>query len=256
MESNPLVATQIIQVKNNLVETNPLSIVNETRLGLTVNGEPWLSFLCTPLQQIELAIGFLYNENIINSLPEIADARLCEAGDNVDVWLTFSAEKPNSWLRTSGCSGGFTAERSPKGNTTIPVTITLTHNEIFELVHQLFEHQRLYQESGGIHISALSDGKDLILSAEDIGRHNTLDKLAGLKLLQQITIPTKILITSGRVTSEMMQKALRLQAEIVITRTSPSAMSMQMSQENGITLIGYAKRTQFNIYTHPERILP
>ncbi|MGB9640248.1 MAG: formate dehydrogenase accessory sulfurtransferase FdhD, partial [Anaerolineales bacterium] len=161
----------------------------------------------------------------------------------------------NSWLRTSGCSGGFTAEGSRKPNHKFPVTVTLTYKEIFALVHQLFEHQRLYQESGGIHISALSDGKVLLFSAEDIGRHNTLDKLAGMKLLQQITTPTKILITSGRVTSEMMQKALRLQAEIVITRTSPSALSMEMALENGITLIGYAKRTQFNIYTHPERIL-
>ncbi len=256
METIPLINTQIIQVKNGTVETRPLSIVNESRLGLTVNGESWLSFLCTPVNQIELAIGFLYNENVINSLDQIADARLCNDGDNVDVWLNFSAKQPNSWMRTSGCSGGFTTDKSPSNPQTFSSSVTLTHTDIFDLIHQLFEHQHLYQESGGIHISALSDGQKLLLSAEDIGRHNTLDKLAGMKLLQQIMTPTKILITSGRVTSEMMQKAIRLGAEIVITRTSSRAMSMQMAKDNGITLIGYAKRTQFNVYTQPERIFP
>ncbi|MGB9672599.1 MAG: formate dehydrogenase accessory sulfurtransferase FdhD [Anaerolineales bacterium] len=256
METVPLLATQIIQVKNNIAEERALSVVNEARLSLTVNGDLWLSFLCTPINQIELAVGFLYNEDIINSKNQIADVRLCDSGDNVDVWLTFPATKPNSWLRTSGCSGGFTADEQKNNNPIKPQSIQLTHSQVFNIIQELFEHQHLYQESGGIHISALSDGNKLILSAEDIGRHNTLDKLAGMKLLQQISAPTKIIITSGRVTSEMMQKALRLDAEMVITRTSPSVLSMKMADINGVTLIGYAKRSQFNIYTHPERIIP
>ncbi|MGB9669189.1 MAG: formate dehydrogenase accessory sulfurtransferase FdhD, partial [Anaerolineales bacterium] len=89
METVPLLATQIIQVKNNIAEERALSVVNEARLSLTVNGDLWLSFLCTPINQIELAVGFLYNEDIINSKNQIADVRLCDSGDNVDVWLTF-----------------------------------------------------------------------------------------------------------------------------------------------------------------------
>jgi FdhD protein len=81
----------------------------EAPVSLTVNGEVWLTFMCTPVDLEAMAVGFLYNENIIQHIDEVADARLCEHGDNVDVWLNRSVEQPKSWRRTSGCAGGLTA---------------------------------------------------------------------------------------------------------------------------------------------------
>jgi FdhD protein len=118
----------------------------------------------------------------------------------------------------------------------------------------LFESQSLYRETGGVHTSALSDGENLILSAEDIGRHNTLDKIAGLCLMKKVFPEKRILITTGRISSEMLQKAARLGVPILISRTSPSSLSIEMAERYGITLIGYARKHRFNVYSNSQRV--
>jgi len=122
------------------------------------------------------------------------------------------------------------------------------------LVEQLFESQELYRETGGVHTSALSDGEKIILSAEDIGRHNTLDKIAGLCVMNNIFPKTRILITTGRISSEMLQKAARMNVPILISRTSPSSLSIEMAERYGITLIGYARKHRFNVYSNSWRV--
>lgn len=249
----PFRSYSILQLQGSQSQQQEIQVVNEISLTLTVNGEEWVAFYCSPIHQIELAIGFLYNETIISSLEEIADYRLCNSGDNVDIWLTYSPKKPTAWIRTSGCSGGSTAQNRPKP-TPIPVRQTYPFRSIYHLVDSLYQQQSIYKTTGGIHTSALCDGDQIVISVEDIGRHNTLDKLAGYILLHQMRIENKIVLTTGRVSSEMMQKAIRLGCEVVVSRTSPSALAVQLAEESGVTLIGYAKRNQFNVYTHPERL--
>ena len=228
----------------------------ETPVSLTVNGEVWLTFMCTPVHLEAMAVGFLYNEGIIEKMSEIVDVRLCKHGDNVDVWLNRSVEQPASWRRTSGCTGGVTAvdllarpDVSFSGN-----SLEVQPEAIGNLVEMLFESQELYRETGGVHTSALSDGEKIILSAEDIGRHNTLDKIAGLCLMKNMWPEKRILITTGRISSEMLQKAARMEAPILISRTSPSSLSIEMAERYGITLIGYARKHRFNVYSHSQRV--
>jgi FdhD protein len=229
-------------------------VIVETPVSLTVNGEPWLTFMCTPVDLEAMAVGFLFNEDLIQSRSEIADVRLCEAGDNVDVWLNHSLEKPENWRRTSGCTGGMTSVQNTVSSPPITNGGLLPAESIGELINQLFESQELYRTTGGVHTSVISDGVHIVLSADDIGRHNTLDKLAGRMLLEEIELPRKIILTTGRVSSEMLQKANRMRASVLISRTSPSSLSIELAQRFGITLIGYARRNRFNIYSHPERI--
>ena len=240
-------------------ESKPIdaSIIVETPVSLTVNGEAWVSFMCTPVLLEAMAVGFLFNEGVIDSMEEVVEVRLCEHGDNVDIWLTHAAEKPSKWTRTSGCSGGMTAVDSIADPRPVaaPNGFTLPSSQIGHLVGMLFEAQDLYRETGGVHTSALTDGERILLSAEDIGRHNTLDKLAGMCLMQNVWPSRRILMTTGRISSEMLQKAVRLGARILISRTSPSSLSVELAQKWGITLIGYAKRNRFNLYAHPERII-
>jgi len=228
----------------------------ETPVSLTVNGEVWLSFMCTPVNLEALAVGFLYNEGIIESMDEVEDVRVCEHGDNVDVWLNRSVEQPTSWRRTSGCTGGVTAvDALAKPNVSFSGNrLEVEPEAIGKLVEMLFESQALYRETGGVHTSALSDGEQIILSAEDIGRHNTLDKIAGLCLMKNIVSEKRILITTGRISSEMLQKAARLRAPILISRTSPSSLSIEMAERYGITLIGYARKHRFNVYSNSQRV--
>ena len=228
----------------------------ETPVSLTVNGEVWLSFMCTPVDLEALAVGFMFNEGIVESMDEVEDVRVCEHGDNVDVWLNRSVKQPTSWRRTSGCTGGVTAvDALARPNVSFAADrLEVSPETVGKLVGMLFESQSLYRETGGVHTSALSDGEKIILSAEDIGRHNTLDKIAGLCLMKHIFPEKRILITTGRISSEMLQKAARMRAPILISRTSPSSLSIEMAEHYGITLIGYARKHRFNVYSNTKRV--
>lgn len=253
---------QYIQIEPDLWTKHDAQIIVETPVSLTVNGEVWLSFMCTPIDLEALAIGFLFNEGLIQSMAEVASVRLCPTGDNVDVWLHHSVNQPPRWRRTSGCTGGVTSvEESPHESAVAGEQVTtngfgLTPHQISALIDQLFESQDLYRQSGGVHTSALTDGEKIYAVCEDIGRHNTLDKIAGRYLMDSIELQRRILVTTGRISSEMIQKANRLGASMVISRTSPSSLSIEMAQRWGITLIGYARRNRFRVYTHPQRIIP
>lgn len=228
----------------------------EAPVSLTVNGQVWLTFMCTPVNLEAMSVGFLYNEGMIESMEEVEDVRVCEHGDNVDVWLSHGVEQPQSWRRTSGCTGGVTAvDALARVDVSFDSGLPKVLPEaVGQLVESLFQSQSLYRETGGVHTSALSDGEKIVLVAEDIGRHNTLDKIAGLCLMNQIWPETRILITTGRISSEMLQKAARLKAPILISRTSPSSLSIEMAEHYGITLIGYARRDRFNVYSNPQRV--
>jgi FdhD protein len=230
-------------------------VIAEQPVSLTVNGDVWLTFMCSPADLEALAVGFLYNENFITSLEDIASVRVCPAGDNVDIWLHKSAERPKTWRRTSGCTGGLTATApDPVQEAPVSSEVRIHPDEVVSLIGQLFQTQDLYRRAGGAHTTALADGSRILLVAEDIGRHNTLDKVAGMALLNNIKPHTPILVTTGRISSDMMQKAVRMGAEILISRTSPTSLSVKIAKENGITLIGYARRERFTVYSGAERI--
>jgi len=246
---------QYLRFRSGKWEVVESGVIAEAPLSLTVNGEVWLTFMCTPSNLEALAVGFLFNEGVIQTRGEVALVQVCPQGDNVDVWLTHAAKKPSRWRRTSGCTGGATAATTDMAPATLRDGFVLGPDSIGRLMEQLLGAQELYRRTGGVHTSVLSDGESIIVSAEDIGRHNTLDKIAGQCLLNNVELSRRILLTTGRISSEMMQKAARLGAAVVISRTSPSALSIKMAEAWGITLIGYARRHQFNVYTHPERVL-
>jgi FdhD protein len=229
-------------------------VIMEAPVSLTVNGEVWLTFMCTPTDVEALAVGFLFNEGWIQSAAEIEAFSVCASGDIVDVWLNRSLEKPQVWKRTTGCSGGLTSPEPVPVQLELDAEEKISPAQVMGVMAQLMENQELYRSARGVHASAVSDGSRILARAEDIGRHNTLDKIAGILLLEGITEPRQILVTTGRISSEMLQKAARIGTPVVVSHTAPNALSIQAAQEMDITLIGYARRDQFQVYTHPERI--
>lgn len=236
-------------------------VIAETSVTLNVNGVPWFSFLCTPRDLEALAVGFLYNEGIVSSRREVVSVSVCARRENVDVCLDRPVPPPSSWQRTSGCGGGVTTTglggRGEAGDGPAPGLADgrpFTPLEIGRLADDLLAHQELYGASGGVHLSALSDGERFVASAEDIGRHNTLDKLAGLCLLGEIGHARRAVATTGRVSSEMIQKARRIGVGLVVSRTSPTSRSVELAEAWGITLVGYARRDRFRAYACPGRI--
>ena len=231
------------------------NVITETPVSLTVNGEPWLTLMCTPTGLDALAVGFLFNEGIIKHKDEISLVQISPGGERVDVWLNHPVVRPVDWRRTSGCTGGSTAvvaeDMCPEpGNRCV-----LYPETIHRLIEELTEAQVLYREVGGVHTSILSDGEGKVIQAEDVGRHNSIDKLAGHMVLDDIKLTRIILVTTGRISSEMLQKAARLGASLVVSRSSATSLSIRLAYAWGITLIGYARREQFIVYTHPERIM-
>ena len=231
-------------------------VIVEKPISLSVNGHYWITFMCTPIDLNTLGVGFLFNENQIQSIEEVEINQLCDSGNSIDIWLTHPIKIPNKWRKTSGCSGGTTSVNTmynehPEGYVRSQI---ISVKQLFHVYELLLEAQFLYRETGGVHTSILSDGKDIIVSSEDIGRHNTLDKIAGYFLINKTKLDISIIATTGRISSEMLQKAARMNADVVISRTSPTSLSIELADKIGITLIGYIRRDQFKVYTHPERI--
>lgn len=231
-----------------------LSVITETTVGLTVNAEFWLSFSCTPVDLEALAAGFLFTEGIIESKEEISSLNRCANNSNIDVWINRKVERPAHWNQTSGCAGGKTQRTGDTLPKRVYAQSIFSPEVLFTLLNQLYHSQLIYQETRGVHCSALSDGTDLKYIAEDIGRHNTLDKLAGQLLLNPQPIEPHIILTTGRVSSEMLLKSARMKAEVVVSRTSPTSLSVNLANRLGITLVGYATHSQLLIYSHPDRL--
>lgn len=231
-------------------------VIGEAKVQMSVNGAEWLSFQCTPASLEELALGFLYNEGMIDTLAEVADVQLCPDGSHIDVWTNKTVKPPERWTRTSGCGGGATNSQAPISIIPVKSRTAVNPEKLIDAMNLLQEAQGMYKETGGIHCSAFSNGEKILLSCEDIGRHNTLDKLSGHILRSNLDTSGLILLTTGRISSEMLQKAARMRAEVVVSRTSPTTGSIELARRAGITLAGYARRDHINIYTHSERLGP
>jgi FdhD protein len=227
----------------------------EERVTLFVNAEPLVSVMCTPVQLKELALGFIYNEGLINRREDVAAIGLCGAGRCVDLWLEYDIDLPKVRTITSGCSGGTTFEDVVSARHHVDSTRRITPERVTHLMDALSGQALLYHHSGGVHTAALSDGERIVCVAEDIGRHNTLDKVAGTCLQRGHTLTDGILLTSGRISSEMVQKAARMQVPIIISRTSPTSLSVQLAQAWGLTLIGYTRLDTFHVYAGGERVV-
>jgi FdhD protein len=220
-----------------------------------VNGQELATFMCTPHNLEALALGFLRSEGFIRSLAEVELLTLSEAGTCVDVWLgNTDFVPPQRRIITSGCGGGVTfddlSQRHPPLNTAIQVTPA----QICRLIKALHLSAELYNEVRGVHTSALSDGQELLLVAQDVGRHNTIDRLWGQALQQNIPTEGRILLASGRISSEMLNKAAKMGVPVVISRTSPTRLSIELGRAWNITLVGYARGNTFRVYTAPQRV--
>ena len=230
-------------------------IIEEGFVSIFVNGLELATVMSSPRDQDRLALGFLCNEGIINSLDDVRATHICPSGACVDVWLKRADfVRPNRLILTSGCGGGVTFDDLTQTVEPLDSDVTISPEQLSTLLIEMQRRGTLYARSRGVHTSALSDGEHIVVLAEDVGRHNTIDKLRGACLIEGIDPHGMILLCTGRISSEMINKAARMGCPIVASRTSPTSLSVQLAHEWNITLAGYVRRDSMNVYAHPERL--
>ena len=224
----------------------------ERELTVYVNLRELVTILCTPAKLNYLVLGFLYSEGIISGLGDVTMMRVCDDESEVDVRLSNpNLELPTKRRLTSGCGGGATFTTQAQR---LDSTLAATPAEVRSLMKQLQEQIDLSQSSGGMHASALADTRNLLVVAEDIGRHNTLDKIQGECLLRGLSTRDRLLLTTGRVSSEMLLKAAKMQVPVVVSRHSPTGSAVSLARDLGIALVGHVRGSRLLVYSHPERL--
>jgi len=227
-------------------------VVREALVRLHVNGRELVRLMCTPVQLDHLALGFLRSEGLIREMADVRLVVVCPSRTCVDIWLrNANLELPGQPVLTSGCGGGVTFADLEAAGEPVRSGLRVQAGEIGRLMTALLAGQ----EARGAHRAGLADTERLLAVAEDVGRHNTLDKIWGYCLREGIETQDRILLATGRISSEMMGKAARMGVPFVVSRTSPTSLSVALAEAWNVTLVGYARRTSMNVYTGQERVL-
>ena len=232
-----------------------IPVVQEGPLSVYVNGQELVTLLCTPSKLEALVVGFLAFEGIIRGLEDIQSLTVLDEDGYADVRLTSDFVPPRRRIHTSGCGGGITFSLETHGSAAMEDNSSVDPRSLFPLIRELYVDAQSYRESRGIHAAALADGEKLVIVTEDVGRHNAIDKICGEAMLRGIPTTGKVLLATGRISSEMLRKGAHMGTPIVVSRTSATTMSIDLAKRLGLTLIGYVRGDSFYVYSHPERLV-
>jgi FdhD protein len=213
-----------------------------------VNAERFLTLLCSPMMLDELVIGYLWMEKVIAAREEIVALEVSAVDGRADVTLAAPVTLPTERILTSGCGGGITFRIDHRLFPRLRSSLMVRPEQLALGMKQLFQAAQHYQKSRGIHGAALYDGERLLVVAEDVGRHNAVDKVKGRALLDGIETRDRILLSTGRISSEMLLKAARMAVPVVASRTSPTEMAVALAEQLNITVCGYVRPDALNLY--------
>jgi FdhD protein len=223
-------------------------VVREQPLTVYVNGERFLTLLCTPVKLDALVLGYLWMEKVIGGLDEVTALAISEVDGRAEVTLAHPVTLPTERILTSGCGGGITFRIDPRLFSRIDSPLRVRPAALAARMKDLFAEAVQYRASRGIHGAALADPERLLVVAEDVGRHNAVDKVKGEALQRGIPTGDRILLSTGRISSEMLLKAARMGVPVVASRTSPTEMAVGLAEQLGITVVGYVRPDSLNLY--------
>jgi len=241
--------------KNNIEEL----VAQEFLLTVFLNDRELVTLLCSPRNLKYLAAGFLFSEGLLKSKDEIKKIE-------IDDWMgvarleTKAGVEPDSRffskrLLTSGCGGGATFYSVADAATPkVESRMKISTGEVFDLVNKFQHNSEVYLVTHGVHSAALCDRKNILVFDEDIGRHNAIDKIFGKCLLENIPYDDRLIITSGRISSEILHKVAVRGIPIIISISAPTGMGVKMADKLGITLVGSVRGKKMNVYTHGWRV--
>lgn len=252
----------IIHYSNGQLEEKEDLIVTEHPVTIKLNGEEFATLVCTPEYTEDMVIGFLASEGVIQSFDDIDDIWSQEEEGFVHV----KTEKFNPLFQQfhskryiTSCCGksrqGFVFFNDARiAKRMHDVDLTLTFEDCFRYMKDMQAQATMFNQTGGVHNAALYDKNGLVLSRMDIGRHNALDKIYGHCLRNHISITDKVVAFSGRISSEILLKVSKLGCAVILSKSAPTALSLELAENLGITTVGFIRGNSCNVYTHPHRI--
>jgi FdhD protein len=237
-----------------------VAVVNEVPLTIFVNQKEIVTLLYSGENPVALAVGFIRSEGLINNREDIIDISLNKSEE--EIFLTLNKDpflEKEAFKRqtiTSGCGKGtmFYYAIDSLLNTKIESSLIITSDQVFSLMSQFNRESILYKYTRGVHNAALATPSRILFSRADIGRHNAVDMIGGECLLNDIPLSDKLLLTTGRITSELLLKAARMGIPFIISRNVATYHSITLAQKLGITLIGDVRGNKFFVYTYPGRV--
>ncbi len=251
----------IINYNNGVVEQKEDAVVQEIPLTLFLNQVELSTMVCSPGGYKELGVGFLLTEGLIQEPADILEISLRE--EEGLLWIETSHEMPP----TTNFSQRHIASYCGKSRAALyfindarqlkPIEseILFSGQHLLKVINSLEERSTTFQLTGGVHSAALADSANILIMYEDIGRHNAVDKVLGSAFLHEIPFRDKCLLLSGRVASEILIKAARADIPLVLSRSAPTSLAIDLAEDLNITVVGFARGQRFSIYSHPERVL-
>lgn len=232
------------------------SIVNEFPVQLIVNGREIATLIGSPHDLRFLIAGFLRLQGFVTSVTDFEMFSVCEEFGTANVRIKGQLPERLKPVLTSGCGTGISftlpSVEQPVVRPDHDTLIQPAH--IFTLMEELARRADQYRSHGGIHSAAIGREGRMMLYAEDLGRHNTFDRIAGEALFKGINMGGAELVTSGRISTEMVAKAALMGIRMIASRTSPTDMAVRLCDQAGICLVGYVRGGSFSVYSHPEAI--
>lgn len=241
----------------------PDDVAREEPLQITVDGTPVAVVMRTPGHDDELVRGFLLTEGLVNCLDDVTRIDLDDKQNHAcvfladDVILDHASLSRNLYSASScGICGKASIEAIQQNAPPIECDFTIPSSLVLSLPDALRSAQEVFSNTGGLHAAALFTAEgELLILREDVGRHNAIDKVIGWAAVQKIDVSETLLQVSGRVSFEVIQKALVARIPIVSAISAPSSLAVEFARENGQTLIGFLRPPKFNIYSAPDRIV-
>ncbi len=249
-----VVTKKILKFKDNQISWVEDIIAKEIKIKIFVNEEEIISLSATPLHIKELVTGFFLTENIIKGNWCPYEMEIIEDKDEVKVKMYSNGYLDLSEkILTSGCMASYSFLKTipPKYEDNFKISA----ERILNLFREFQKKSELYKTTGCIHYCGLADKEEIIFLAEDIGRHNAVDKVIGYAFLNKIALENKIILVSGRISFEMVLKVGNFKVPIIVSRTAPTSLAIELAEKIGLTLIGFLRGNRFNIYTYSYRIV-
>ena len=263
---------RVVRVRSGGMGERPDMVVTEEPLEIRGGGPgqdptPVAVTMRTPGHDFELAAGFLYTEGLLDGRADVAAVKYCELpGDQeqhfnvVTVCLTraWRIERPRSFLTTSSCGvcGKASIDQIEVSCAALPSLAPLPASLIGSLPDRLGAQQRLFRQTGGLHAAGVfTRTGELTCLREDVGRHNAVDKTVGHALLgDRLPLHDHVLVVSGRLSFEIVQKAARAGMAVVVAVSAPSSLAVAAADRLGVSVAAFVRDGAFNVYSHPERI--